>query len=46
MAEGIKAGFAVITSHAAFTDSAKGKVGRREMNDRVVDAATAMGDAG
>ncbi len=46
MAEGIKACFTVITSHAAFTDSAKGKVGRREMNNRVVDATTAMGDTG
>ena len=40
--ERIKAGFAVVSAHAAFADAAEAHFARREMNDDVVDATAAV----
>lgn len=44
--EGIKTGFSVICTHAAFSYAAESHVGGCKMNDTVIDTATAKAAAG
>ena len=46
MGEGIKAGFAVVGAHTAFPHAAKAHGAGGQVDDTVVDAATAKGTAG
>ena len=42
VAEGIKAGFAVVRTHTAFTNAAEAHIGSGKVDHTVVDTATAI----